>query len=323
MNLLEISNLSVEYYKNKKAVRALKNLSLKIESGESLAVVGESGCGKSTLASSVMGLIMPHEGKITSGRIIFDGMDIFSFSREEWRALRGKKAGIVFQDPFSSLNPVIPVGAQIEDAVRAHNPELSGKALREKAMESLAEVLLEGERIYNSFPHQLSGGQRQRAAIAAAIANAPRLLIADEPTTSLDVTIQKEVLDLFDKLKAELGLTLMLVTHNIPVAAQRCGKIAVMYAGELIEYGLKEDIIKNPKHPYTLALIASVPRLRDKGAKHISLAGQPPDLSVNITGCSFAPRCPRVMDICKKTAPPVTEGGNYSVRCFLYGDDKN
>jgi ABC-type dipeptide/oligopeptide/nickel transport system ATPase component len=258
MNILEINNLSVEYYRNKAVIPALNNVTLAVEKGETLAIVGESGCGKSTLALSIMGLIFPQEGKITSGEIIYDGKNLLSLKAEELRTLRGSEISIVFQDPSSSLNPVLDIREQLIESVEAHNQDLDPPERRALLKFALGEVrLADPERILNSYPHQLSGGQKQRIAMAEAIINRPKILIADEPTTALDVTIQKEILDVLDKLKAELSLTVILITHNIPLAYERSQRIAVMNAGRIVELGLKNDVFHNPRHPYTASLIES------------------------------------------------------------------
>lgn len=316
MEILKISDLSVEYYRDGKVIPAIRNVSLSVEQGESLAVVGESGCGKSTLALSVMGLIFPHEGKITAGEIEFGGRKVTSLLFEEWRSLRGSDISIVFQDPSSSLNPVLSVREQLSEAVKG---DLDKKEIEKLLRFALDEVLLgDHERILGSYPHQLSGGQKQRVAIAMAIINRPKLLIADEPTTALDVTIQKEILDLLDKLKRELSLTVILITHNIPLAYERCGRIAVMYAGEIVELGEKEAVFNKPLHPYTAALIRSVPRLSASAGKRFILEGQPPDPAQLPAGCKFNPRCAKAMDICRNNDPREFMVEGSKVKCFLY-----
>ena len=321
MNILEITNLSVEYYRNRKVIPAVRNLSLDVEQGESLAIVGESGCGKSTLALAVMGLIFPEEGKVVSGEIIFDGKVISSLPDTDFRELRGKDIAVIFQDPSSSLNPVMTIKAQLIEAVTAHNNKLGTNEIAVLLKNALDEVSLKDHsRILNSYPHQLSGGQKQRIALAMAIINRPKLLIADEPTTALDVTIQKEMLDLLDKLKKELSLTVVLITHNIPIAYERCDKIAVMYAGEVVEYGEKEKLFNNPSHPYTQALIKSVPKLSKVLGNIPLLEGQPPDPSQLPPGCKFNPRCDRAMDVCRVSEPEEYFSGNVKVKCFLYSN---
>lgn len=263
MGILEIRNLSVEYYRNRKVIPAVRDVSLELKRGETLALVGESGSGKSTLALSVLGLIFPYEGKITSGEIIFEGKNLLGFSAKEWQNLRGKQISMVFQDPFSSLNPVLTAGEQIAEALWTHQHRLSKNEQFTLIKETLNETMFtDVNRIYNSYPHQLSGGQRQRIAMAMALINRPKILIADEPTTALDVTIQKEILDLLEELKKELSLSVLLITHNLALASQRSQRIAVMYAGEIVETGKSNEIFKNPTHLYTKGLIESVPKLR-------------------------------------------------------------
>ncbi|NTV52447.1 MAG: ABC transporter ATP-binding protein [Candidatus Firestonebacteria bacterium] len=258
MNILEINGLSVEYYRGRKVIPALKGVSLAVEKGETLAIVGESGSGKSTLALSVMGLLFPGEGKVTTGKITYGGRNLLALGAEGLRSLRGKEISIVFQDPSSSLNPVLDIREQLLEAVEAHDTGLTSAEKNALLAAALDEVLLDGrERILSSYPHQLSGGQKQRIAIAMAIINRPKLLIADEPTTALDVTVQKEILDLLAKLKRELSLTILLITHNIPLAYERSDRIAVMHEGELVELGPREEVFRAPKHAYTAALIES------------------------------------------------------------------
>ena len=262
MDILKIQNLSVEYYRNRQIIPAVKQASISLEKGETLAIVGESGSGKSTLALSIMGLIFSFEGKITSGEILFNNEDLLKNSAREWQNIRGKEISIVFQDPMSSLNPVLRVGEQVFEAMQVHNPEMSQNQLRNSVAEVLKDVMFEDvDRIYTAYPHQLSGGQRQRIALAMAIINKPSILIADEPTTALDVTIQKEILDLIDKLKAEFRLSVILVTHNLALAYERSSRIAVMQEGKIIETGTKNDIFSHPKDKYTVGLIQAVPRL--------------------------------------------------------------
>jgi ABC-type dipeptide/oligopeptide/nickel transport system ATPase component len=265
MNILEIKNLSVEYYRNKETIHALRDVSLGVIEGETLAIVGESGCGKSTLAMSILGLIFPPQGKIMAGEILFNGKNMLVSSKTEWQKIRGKDISVVFQDPFSSLNPVLSIREQLEETVTAHNPEITKKDLTSLCEASLNETAFSDPlRILASYPHQLSGGQRQRIMLAMAIINRPKILIADEPTTSLDVTIQKEIMDLMEKLQKTLSLTVILITHNLLLAKQRSSRIAVMKSGEIVELNTKERIFSNPGHPYTRSLMNSVPKLRSQ-----------------------------------------------------------
>ncbi|MCX5782215.1 MAG: ABC transporter ATP-binding protein [Elusimicrobia bacterium] len=262
MNILKIKNLSVEYYRNKQVISAVKSVSLEINEGETVSVVGESGSGKSTLAMAIMGLIFPYEGKITSGEIFYKDKNLMNNKQNEWTDIRGKEISIVFQDPFNSLNPVIKVGEQLFESYSIHNPNINKKESRAIINDTLKDVMFDDiERIYNAYPHQLSGGQRQRIALAMAVINKPKILIADEPTTALDVTIQKEILDLIDKLKKEYLLTVIFITHNLAIASERSQRMLVMSNGEIIEDGATKAIFDNPKKPYTKMLIDSVPRL--------------------------------------------------------------
>jgi ABC-type dipeptide/oligopeptide/nickel transport system ATPase component len=261
-NLLNINNLSVEYFRDGPPLKAIDNFTLPVNEGETVGVVGESGCGKSTMALAIMGLILPGEGRVTGGTIDFDGKQLLTRSRLQWQALRGKEISMIFQDPFTTFNPVATIGSQIRECIAAHQQNISRTDSVSLVHQALTDARLpDPKRIYSSFPHQLSGGQLQRAAIALALCNAPKLLIADEPTTALDVTIQHEIMDLLDLLKAEHNLTIIFITHNLPLARERCQKIAVMRAGRLVEYADKESIFSRPQNPYTVELIKAVPKL--------------------------------------------------------------
>lgn len=254
--LLEIKDLSVEYYRRGKKIPAVRNVSLELNLAETLGIVGESGSGKSTLALSILRLIAPHEGKITEGEIFFDGHNLLDQSEEAMRALRGKEISIVFQDPFSSLNPVIKIGGQISETILTHNPELTTHNIFEKVQNLLQQVRIsDPERIYHSYPHQISGGQRQRVMIAMAIANHPKLLIADEPTTALDVTIQKEILELLMSLQNDMKMSILFITHHMGIIAHYTENLVVLYAGEVVEQGKTIEIIQNPQHLYTQTLL--------------------------------------------------------------------
>ena len=261
--LLEIKNLSAEYFRGKKIIPALKNVSLEIGVGGSTGLVGESGSGKSTLALSILKLISPHEGRITGGEIIFQGRDLLALAGEDLRKVRGKEIGIIFQDPFSSLNPVLRIGEQIEEAVQIHaEGEIPKPELKARALEVMKSARLnDPERIYGSYPHQVSGGQRQRAMISIAIANRPKLLIADEPTTALDVTVQKEILDLLAQLKAELGMALLLITHHLGIVSRTTERLCVLFEGQVVEQGTTRGILKDPQHPYTRRLLNAIPEV--------------------------------------------------------------
>ena len=319
--LLKITNLSVEYFRKNKTLPALRSVDFELLKSETHAVVGESGCGKSTLAFSILKLIFPEEGTIKSGSILYDKKDILTLSDRELLKIRGKKISIIFQDPFSSLNPVIKIGNQVLEMIDESKTKLSLAQKKELVYNTFKNVMLNDSiRIYNSYPHEISGGQRQRVQIAMSLINKPDIIIADEPTTSLDVTIQKEILDLIEKLKNEYSLSMIFITHNLPVAIQRSDRISVMYAGKIVETASRDDVYKNPKHPYTKGLIDSVPRLKPKSVPKNSLKGQVPDMSNLPNGCPFHPRCEMAMDICKVSEPEDYMSDNSTVKCFLYKD---
>ncbi|MBI2916037.1 MAG: ABC transporter ATP-binding protein [Elusimicrobia bacterium] len=257
-SLLEVKNLSVEYWRGKEKIPALRNISLRLNTQETLGIVGESGSGKSTLALAILRLISSQEGRVTQGEVLWKGKNVLSFSFEEFRKLRGNEIGIVFQDPFSSLNPVHTLGKQIEEAILVHNP-CPPKELREKTIELFQRVRLDdAERIYHSYPHQISGGQRQRVLIAMAIANRPELLICDEATTALDVTIQKEILELLLRLQSELKMAILLITHHLGIVAHYSSRVSVLQSGEIVEEGNTQEVLKTPRHAYTQELVQSL-----------------------------------------------------------------
>jgi len=340
---LEIKNLLVEYYRRKRIIPAVRNVSLTLNEGETLGIVGESGCGKSTLALAILRLIQPNEGKITAGEILFpvtgdrlqvtsnEWVDLLKLPDEELQKIRGGKIAMIFQDPFTSLNPVIRIGEQIAETLRVHqqramSPALARKSgvnseqrVKEKAVEILRQVRIpEPERVYNSYPHQLSGGMQQRVMTGMAISSKPKILIADEPTTALDVTTQKEILELLNSLKKELDMSIILITHNFGIIAQYTNRVAVMYAGEIVEEGGTREIFSKPLHPYTSALIRSLPKLKETTNRLSVIPGQVPDLLNLPSGCKFHPRCEKKMDICSKEEPYLTGLNEQKVSCFLY-----
>ena len=314
MMLLQIKNLSVHYYSQKGVLRAVDNVSLEVDRGELVGIVGESGCGKSTLAYSIMRLT---PGKIVSGSIIFEGKNLLKLSEKEMRKIRGKEIGMIFQDPMTSLDPLEKIGDQIVETIMEHE-DVDKKTALEKAKELLRSVGLPEDRV-NYYPHQLSGGQRQRVMIALAISLNPKLLIADEPTTALDVIVQEKIMDLLDRLKKD-GKAIILITHDLSLAAERSDKIAVMYAGWIVEFGLTDDIVEEPLHPYTKGLIDSVPDLwLDRKIK--PMPGFPPDLTNPPKGCRFHPRCPKADERCRTLEPPMVEVDGRFVKCWLYGGE--
>jgi len=310
-NILSIENLFVEYTVGKKIIPAVRNVSLALNKGDSLAIVGESGCGKSTLGMSVLNLL-PKEAKITGGKIVFHNQDILRLDEKELQKTRGGKIGIVFQDPLTSLNPVIKISEQIRETLKIHNRDYSQETI-DKLLGTVQ--LKDTKRIKNSYPHQLSGGMRQRIMLAIAIASNPEILIADEPTTALDVTIQKEILELIKKLIRELNLTVLFITHNFGIVSDLCNKIAVMYAGEIVEAGGISEILKNPRHPYTKALLSAIPK-KHKLTNFNTIPGSVPDLASLPSGCKFNPRCPRKIEKCIKEEPQLEQKENRLLRCF-------
>jgi oligopeptide/dipeptide ABC transporter ATP-binding protein len=315
--LYSIRDLVVEYTTRAGAVKAVDGVSLDIRRGEIIGLVGESGCGKSTLGKALMRL---HTGpaKITEGELWFDGRDLMTLPIEEMPEIRGAEIGMVFQDPMTSLNPVQRILEHLTETIQTHEPEVSDADARKRAEELIERLGIRKERIME-YPHQMSGGMRQRVMISLALALRAKLVIADEPTTSLDVIVEAKFLDLLKELQKEFGLTILLITHNIGVVAELADRIAVMYAAKMMEVGDVTDVFAHPKHPYTQGLLRSVPNIQLDGAELYKMAGAPPDLSHPPSGCRFHTRCPFVMDICREQAPPldVIEGAQ-SAACWLY-----
>ncbi|OIO75033.1 MAG: hypothetical protein AUJ85_04205 [Elusimicrobia bacterium CG1_02_37_114] len=317
--MLKINNLSVEYYLRNKTIKALRNISLDLRRNDSMGIVGESGSGKTTLSMAILKLILPYEGRITSGEVLFKNngsiINLTNQTEREMRQIRGNKISIVFQDPFSALNPVIPVGEQITETLKAH--KISGD-LKETVLNILKDVQLnDNERIFRSYPHELSGGERQRICIAISVVTHPAVLIADEPTTALDVTTQKEILDLISNIWKNSSLSLILITHNMHLAVERTKRITIMYAGEIVEQSETQSIIKSPKHPYTVALFNAIPGFRK--SRLTGIKGNVPDLSNLPEGCKFYERCEKRMDVCKKEEPELLNiENNHFVKCHLY-----
>lgn len=304
--LLKIEDLSVEYEVNKTVFKAVNHLNLSLREGESLGLVGETGAGKTTTALSVMGLVPDPPGRITSGRILYRGEDLLRKREKELRRLRGNEISMIFQDPMTSLNPVLTVGDQIMEVIELHDRKLSKAEATKKAQQMLEMVGIPANR-YEDYPHQFSGGMKQRVIIAIALACAPNLIIADEPTTALDVTIQAQVLRLMANLKTELNTSMLLITHDLGIVAEACDSVAVMYAGTVVEYGPVETVYRNICHPYTIGLFGSLPSL-DRDEKRLQpIAGMMPDPSELPEGCPFAPRCRYADEVCRKAFPPMEE----------------
>ena len=317
--LLEVKNLHTNFYSEDGIIRAVNGLSFELEPGSTLGIVGESGSGKSVTSLSIMRLIPNPPGKIEGGSIMFKGQELLTKSEAEMRKIRGHEIAMIFQDPMTSLNPVLTVGDQIAETVRLHL-KLGRKEAMERAIEMLRLVRIPvPEKRVKDFPHQFSGGMRQRVMIAMALSCDPALLIADEPTTALDVTIQAQILDLMRELQQRRNSAIILITHDLGVVAEVCQKVLVMYAGNMVEYGTAKQIFSAPKHPYTKGLLDSLPRLDDRERKRlIPIEGQPPNLLRMPGGCAFAPRCRYRMPICDEAVPLYDFGGGHVARCFLY-----
>jgi peptide/nickel transport system ATP-binding protein len=307
--LIEVKNLVTSFKTRDGKFNAVDDISFSIERGKTLGIVGESGCGKSVTSLSVMRLIPSPPGKIESGEIIFKGENILKKSEKEMRMIRGKHIGMIFQEPMTSLNPVFTIGNQIEESVAIHHHGLSSKMLRDKAIEMLTLVGMPSpEKRIDDYPHQLSGGMRQRVMIAMALSCSPELLIADEPTTALDVTIQAQILNLISKLQKEFNTAMILITHDLGVVAETCNDVAVMYAGKIVEMGSADAIFNHPKHPYTKGLLNSVPHFESgrRRSKLETIPGIVPNLAFLPKGCRFRDRCTRATEICATIHPPLT-----------------
>ncbi len=299
-------------------VRAVDGVDFSIKPGQTLGIVGESGCGKSVTSLSVMRLLSSN-GYIAGGEILFEGVDLVNLSENEMRKIRGNQISMIFQEPMTSLNPVYTIGDQIGEVLRQHKG-LSGRAVRERSVEMLRRVgIPAAERRLSDYPHNLSGGMRQRVMIAMALATDPKLLIADEPTTALDVTIQAQILDLMRGLSREFDTSIMLITHDLGVVAEMAQEVAVMYTGQVVERGTVYQVLKEPLHPYTMGLLNSIPSEGLKGQKLNVIRGTVPNPLDLPKGCSFAPRCPFVMDICRRQDPKLLDtGGGHLAHCWLY-----
>ncbi|MEU3749430.1 MULTISPECIES: ABC transporter ATP-binding protein [Streptomyces] len=303
--LLEVRDLHVEFHTRDGVAKAVNGVNYSVDAGETLAVLGESGSGKSVTAQAVMGILDIPPGKISGGEILFQGQDLLKLKEDERRKIRGAKMAMVFQDALSSLNPVVSVGDQLGEMFQVHKG-MSRKDSRAKAVELMDRVRIPAakERV-GQYPHQFSGGMRQRIMIAMALALEPELIIADEPTTALDVTVQAQVMDLLAELQRELNMGLILITHDLGVVADVADKIAVMYAGKIVEQAPVHEIYKAPAHPYTRGLLDSIPRLDQKGQELYAIKGLPPNLLAIPSGCSFNPRCPLARDRCRTDEPPL------------------
>ena len=317
MALLEVESLTTHYRILRGWVRAVENVSFKVEQGEALGIAGESGSGKSTIALSLL-RILPAGGHIRKGKIVFNGKDLVPLSEPEMRKFRWKGISIVFQGAMNAMNPVYKVGDQIGEAIELHEEGVSSSDVKERVAKLLETVGIEPSRA-NNYPHEFSGGMRQRALIAMALAANPALLIGDEPGTALDVIVQAQTLRLLRDLKDRLGLSMIMISHDLSIIAETCEKVAIMYAGKIVEYGDAVSIFKNPLHPYTQGLIKAFPSIKGERVRLSSIPGQPPDLLNPPPACRFNPRCPYVMDICKREEPLLKENEKgHLVACHLY-----
>lgn len=320
---LSFEDLHIQFTLRGQVLKAIRGISLDVYRGESLAIVGESGSGKSVFTKSAMGLLDAN-GTIAGGHIWYDGRDLAQFKTEkEWLSVRGKEIAMVMQDPMTSLNPLKSVGDQILEAVVLHQG-LKGAAAKAAAVDALRAVGIDQpERRYKQYPHEFSGGMRQRVVIAIAVACRPKILICDEPTTALDVTIQAQVIDMMEKLKDRLNTSMILITHDLGIVAEICDQVAIMYAGEIIERGTVYDIFESQRHhPYTEGLFGSIPRLDDETERLKPIKGLMPDPTDLPKGCKFSPRCPQCMDICREKRPPVCRYGSHEISCHLFGQSQ-
>ena len=317
-NVLEIKDLSIHYEMREGVVKALNGVDLALKEGASHGLVGETGAGKTTLAKGVMGLMPKPYGKIKSGQVLYDGQDLLQLNKQEMRRIRGQHISMIFQEPMTSLNPLQTIGRQIAEAVLLHS-DVTKQQAWEKAVEMLGMVgIASPEKRAKAYPHMLSGGMRQRVMIAMALSMNPHLLIADEPTTALDVTVQAQILELIKKLRDEIGMAIMLITHDLGVISETCERVIVMYAGEIVEQAPIRELFSHPSHPYTQGLIASVPRMKQTEKLLHTIPGMVPGVQDMPEGCRFAPRCSRAQERCMKEKPPTfaVNDGHYAA-CWL------
>lgn len=317
-NILEIKNMHTYFFTDNGVVKSVDGVDIELKEGSTLGIVGESGSGKSVTALSVMGLLMGTTGKVVEGQILLDGRDITNLSAEERRKIRGNQISMIFQEPMTSLNPVMKIGDQLVEAIKMHQNKTKQEA-REMAVEMLKKTgLPRVERIVNEYPFQLSGGQRQRVMIAMALVCNPKILIADEPTTALDVTIQAQIIDLMNHLKEEIGTSIMFITHDLGVVAETCDEVVVMYCGRVVEKGNVYDIFGQTAHPYTQGLLRSIPKLEEHVEELDSIPGNVPNPKYMPKGCKFAPRCEHATERCREEEPGFFDLGNgHLSRCWL------
>lgn len=322
--LLSVKNLKTQFYSSGRTIRAIDGVSFDIEEGGAFGLVGETGCGKSVTALSILRLIPYPPGKIVEGEILFRGRNLLALTEDEMRSIRGKEISMIFQEPMTSLNPVFRIGDQMIEVIMLHQGLMRTQAF-EKAVEMLDRVNIpDAKRVMMQFPHQLSGGMRQRVMIAMELSCHPFLLIADEPTTALDVTIQAQILRLIKEMKKELHTSILLITHDLGVIAEMCDRVAVMYAGSIVEQASVEEIFEDPKHPYTQGLWGAIPRIDQEKEALAVISGTVPDLSQPPLGCKFHPRCSYRFDPCDRMIPPLFQTSHgHLVSCYLYEGGKN
>ncbi len=317
--ILEVEDLAIEFATEKGAVQAVQGVSFQLHAGEVLGMVGESGCGKTVTSLSLMGLIQS-PGRISRGVIRYKGKDLTLYSQREWNTIRGKDIAMIFQDPMTSLNPFLTIGSQIQEVLELHT-DLRGKAIRNRIVDVLESVGLESpEKRLGAYPHQFSGGMRQRVMIAMALAAEPRILLADEPTTALDVTIQAQILDLLASLQQEREFSILMITHDMGIVAGFCDRLQVMYAGRIVERASVHDLYANPLHPYTEGLLGSIPRLDQPIEQLKGIPGQPPLLIHPPPGCLFAPRCEYASPKCRENVPPLETQEHREIACFHHAE---
>jgi oligopeptide/dipeptide ABC transporter ATP-binding protein len=319
--ILSVKNLAVGFKTEAGILRAVDDVSFSLKEGGTLGIVGESGCGKSVTALSIMRLLPKPSGQYLGGEIIFNGADILSLLPDKLHQIRGNRISMIFQEPMTALNPVQTIGKQLSEVYELHRPEIGKPGIIKASAEMLNKVgIPDPERTLKAFPHQTSGGMRQRVMIAMALATQPDILIADEPTTALDVTIQAQILSLIRDLQKETGMAVIFITHDLGVIAEICDDVVVMYAGKIAETATTLDLFKEPKHPYTKGLLESIPRLENEPKSRLKvIKGMVPDIDQLPMGCRFENRCPYAMDICRITHPPITEvGKEHFVSCYLY-----
>lgn len=317
---MEVKNLVVHYTSEGREIHAVNDVSFQINKGETLGLVGETGAGKTTIAKSIMRILPEPPAHVDNGEILLEGKNLLSFTNDEMRKIRGRRISVIFQDPMTALNPVMRIGDQIAEGIALHE-KVSQKKAEEKAKKMLEMVGIPETR-YNEYPHQFSGGMKQRVVIAMALACSPDLLLADEPTTALDVTIQAQVLDIIKNLQKELQTAMIMITHDLGIVAEVCDNLAVVYAGEIVEYGNIEEIFDHPSHPYTIGLFGSLPDINAEVERLSPICGMPPDPGNLPKGCAFSPRCPRATEECKKDHIKLENiGGTHTCRCIHIGKE--